>query len=217
MLERIRQSTALQWLTIAGLILALYITYSIVMAIVHSGKIKVTVNVLPQNSKITLNGKPAGKTLYLSPGNYTFAASADGWKTDTQKVAINKSAHDVYLLPIPESQQARDLVKNNSKFQAEREELGGDRFNLQNQQALQKHPILKYLPYTQSTPPFSIDYGLTDGVNGDLKLVISNSSPNGREAAIDWIRQHGEDPTNMNIVFQDFSNPLGPELEGGIR
>lgn len=209
MLERIRQTTPAQRLFIAAVVVALFITYNVVLAITRIGEIKVSVNVIPKNAEVTVNGKPSSKrTLYLSPAKYTFVASAEGWKTDTQAITVSKTVHDAYLLPSPSSQQAQNLLKNDPKLQQERETLGGERVDLQNQEALKQNPILKYLPYTQDSPPFTIDFGPSNNGNGDMLLLVSNSSPNGRQAAIDWIRQHGEDPTNMQIIFSDFISPL---------
>lgn len=214
MLEKAKQITTKQWIFLIGLAVVLFVTYNIVLAVTRIGEVKVSINVIPKDSKVTVNGKPSSKrTLYLSPASYTFTASAEGWKTDTQQVAISKASGEVYLLPSPESQAVQDFLRKNPKIQIERETLGGKRVALQNQEALGQNPILKYLPYTNDSPPFTIDYGPAEAGKGNILLLVSNSSPNGRQAAIDWIRQHGEDPTNMEIKFTGFTNMLFPGFE----
>ena len=56
--------------------------------------------------------------------------------------------------------------------------------------------------------PFSLDYGTNPHVKNKVFIEVSDSSPEGRVNALHWIRSHGFDPTDLDIRFDDFSNPL---------
>lgn len=209
MLGKIKQITTAQWLFLTGFLVVIFIAYNLILVMTRGGEIKVNINVLPDNAKVTINNKPHDKTVvYLSEGKYDFSASADGWKTDTQIINISKDNHQVYLLPDPESEDAKNWLEKNPKIQLKREELGGEKAAAQNQAFLSKNPLLQYLPYSQESPPFTIDYGPSPVRKNDIFLTVSGSSPNGRQAALDWIRQQGADPTDLDITFSGFVNPL---------
>jgi hypothetical protein len=71
-----------------------------------------------------------------------------------------------------------------------------------------RHPLDGHIPHIDVAAPYSIDYG--DSAQGQtaLPLVISNSSPNGRAAALRWIREAGYDPTTLDIRYDEYVNPL---------
>jgi hypothetical protein len=192
----------------AGLV-ALFIFYQIVVALSRAGETKVRLVVVPNDSTVSVNNKVVkGRTLYLGQGEYTFSAKKDGWNTDTQSVHVGKEAVQVGLIPDPASEQAQQFLKDNPDVQLQREAVGGLRANTKGEELRGNNPIINSLPYTQESPPFTIDYGLSQERKGDVFLIVSDSSPNGREAAVDWIRQQGLDPTNVDITFSGFVNPL---------
>ena len=70
-----------------------------------------------------------------------------------------------------------------------------------------KHKVLFLnLPTTDIDGPFTLTYLYTkDGVD---YVKVTDSSPRGRMNALHWLRQNGVDPTDINIQFDDFTNPL---------
>lgn len=70
------------------------------------------------------------------------------------------------------------------------------------------YPLAGNIPHVDISGPYSIDYG--DGAPGAtaLPLVISDSTPHGRIAAIEWIRSQGVDPTTIDIRYDEYINPL---------
>jgi hypothetical protein len=204
-------TTPKQRILFGAIVIFLLVTWQIGILISHVGKTKVSVTVIPKDARITLNHKSfSSKTAYLHPGEYTFAASKEGWKTDTQIIDVGKKKVVVNLLPAPNSSEAYNWLKNNLKTQLEREKLGGENVAMKSNEVLQKNPIIGRLPYTDLTGPFSIDYGPSPTRRNSVFLIISNSSPAGRQKALDWIRRHGQDPTNLEIRYYGFSNPITP-------
>jgi hypothetical protein len=174
------------------------------------GKAKVTLVALPKDSVITIDGQRSqAGDVYLKPGSHTFIAAKDGF-TDAKKILKTQKGEKqvVYLLPIPSSQKALEYLASNPNIQAQREAVGGQEDTTITKETTAQSPIIKLLPFTDIYGPFSIDYGTShDRVNGTY-LTVSDSSPNGRAKALQWIREQGYDPTSLEIQFSDFDNPL---------
>jgi hypothetical protein len=192
-----------------GAVSIIFVAYLVTLAVTRMGETKVVVTVIPETASVTLDeGSIDPGTLYLKPGKYTFKASATGWKTDIQLISVGGKALDVNLIPAPDSPEARTYLRTNPDVQTEREKIGGENFNKNSQAFANKNPIVNLLPYTDPAGPFSIDYGASESRKNGVFLVISDSSANGRVNALKWIRQQGYDPTNLEITYLDYSNPL---------
>jgi len=195
------------WIIVA--LFLLLIVYWTALSITRAGKTKVSIIVIPQDANVTLDNKPVSSgDLYLAPGDYTFSASKNGFKTDTHSVKVGKESLTVGLLPEPESTEAKKWLSDNSELQLQREELGGINANREGDELVEKNPILDALPYKDIYGPFNVDYGASDRQKGGILLDINGSTPPGRAKAIEWIRQQGQDPTDLEIRYSDFKNPL---------
>jgi len=216
-MEQNRQAIRLTVVIIVVFILFLIVN-SIYTAISHSGKTKVTIEVLP-TSQIFVNGKKqaegSNEVLYLKPGEYTFTAKSKGFRDDTQKVTITKDPANVALTPEAASDEAFELLKNDPELQAKREQLGGMRASNTAQALTQQTPLIANLPVTDLYGPYKIDYGPSSDRSNGVFIEISDSSPEGRDKALKWIRQQGQDPTDLEIRYIDFNNPLKPAPESG--
>lgn len=177
------------------------------------GKTKVSINVSPSDSMISINNKPSSRGVkYLKPGKYTFTAKRDGFSDDTIALELQNISQEIQLIPSPITQAAFDFLKNNPKIQIEREALGAQRSEQTGQKITNTNPLISKLPYTDIDGPFTIAYALTPSSDGTVDIIISDSSPEGRENAIKWIKSQGVDPSDLNLIFYDFQNPL---LVGG--
>jgi hypothetical protein len=196
------------------LLVVIFTIYSLVATIQHAGKTAVNIQVVPTNAEITVNGVEygAGK-IHLKPGSYEIVAKYPGFADDRQQIDVDEDATDVILLPEPNSEAAYQLLEENPKIQQQREALGGQAANQKGAAQEQKSPIITLLPYTDITAPFSVDYGPSDYREGDVVLIISNSTPSGRDAALRWIKQQGYDPKDLELVFEDYVNPLTQNTE----
>lgn len=67
-------------------------------------------------------------------------------------------------------------------------------------------PLVNILPATDVTAPFTIKYVTTK--NNVPSLEISDSTPIGREKALEWLYSRDYNPTQLDISFLDFLNPL---------
>lgn len=192
----------------------LFVIYQVGVSVSRIGENKVTVNIVPKDAKITVNGKPApSNAIYLGPGNYNISGSKTGWKTASQSIKMGKSSIEVFLIPVPESDQAKALASK-PNIRRQREEIGSKFANSQGQQTENQNPLITALPYTSVDGPFSIDYGPSTARKNGVIYIISNSSPEGRQNALRWIKEHGQDPTDLQIEYDGFVNPL---VSGGSR
>lgn len=197
--------------TFLGIIAIIFI-YFVFIAISRIGETKTTFIVIPENSEIYVNDKRTkGLSIYLSQGKYSVSARSEGYEEDTVEINVVKNAKDVILLPKPVSQEALTFLSNNPEVQSRRESLGGQRADQDGQKLIDKNRLLPKLPYTDILGPFSIDYSLTPSTNDKVALIISDSSPDGRQNALKWIRQQNQDPSEYEIIYQDFVNPLALE------
>lgn len=196
------------------LVVVLVVLYGAVITGQRIGKTAVDIQAVPSNSEITVNGVEYenGKT-YLKPGTYDFVAKYPDFSDAKKTVTITDESAEVILLPEPNTEAANEYLASNPDIQREREALGGREANLKGLEQEKKTPIITLLPYSDLTAPFSIDYGPSDYRKGDVVIIISNSTPDGRDYALRWIRQQGYDPADMEIVFDDFVNPLTQNSE----
>jgi hypothetical protein len=193
-------------------VVLLFIIYQACISVSRIGENRVVIDVVPTDSKITVNSKPVpADAVYLGPGNYTISGSKEGWKTDTQSIKMKKSSVSIFLIPVPESDQAKALASE-PDIRRQREDIGSKLANSKGQQIENQNPLISDLPYTSLEGPFSIDYGPSTTRTNGVVYVISNSSPDGRQNALRWIKEHGQDPTDLQIEYDGFVNPL---MSGG--
>lgn len=177
------------------------------------GKINVFIKVLPEDSVVYINNKKsnAGNN-HLKPGKYTIKASKDGFKDDSVTVYVESSELNIGLTPDPNSEEANKWLRDNPQIQEEREAIGGQMASLRGEYVEKQTPLINSLPYDDISAPFSIDYGGSKNRSYGTFIVISNAVPQSRVEALNWIRQQGTSPTDIEIQYKDFKNPL---VEGG--
>lgn len=182
---------------------------SIYSFINRQGKIKVTIDVIPVDSMIIVDGEKSSKTTYLNPGLHTFIATKDGFSNYKQTVIISDDNHQVALILEPESDEAKEWYRKNIS-DSELQKVRSSQIKATTNSAMEKNPILNILPKTDITGPFKIDYSFSDLDNYDAYITISYSTPDGRKKAFNWIRSNNIDPTTLDIRYKEgeFTNPL---------
>ncbi len=193
-----------------GIMVALLVVYLVAINLSRSGKTAVIIDVAPSDSTVTVDGKEVGAgKIYFSPGNYSFNASRPYFEDDKVSVSVKAKGGEVFvdLLPEAKSDEAKLFLEENPDVQAAREVVGGHRANSKGLQIEKQTPLITKLPFTSIDGPFTIDYGPSPTRKNGTFLIVSDSSPEGRVAALKWIRQQGYDPTDFEIQFDDFVNP----------
>lgn len=195
--------TALTVLLIAA------IAAGLIVYVPRQGKTRVTIDVVPVNSLITIDGRNVkGSVQYIQPGEHTFTAHITGFSDDTRKVNIGTSETTVYLLPAPFTTDAQNWIKNNPDFQSQREGIAGQIANQRGEALRAANPLINQLPYVPDDMLFSLDYTTTRDDPPTIYYTISNSSPDGRKEALSWLRSVNVDPATIDLRYSDFNNPL---------
>lgn len=176
------------------------------------GKTRVDIQAIPQDAMISINGTTSTKGKhYLSPGKYTFSAERSGFETYSIDIEIKDERTYVGLAPEPSSEEGYRWLEEHPEVQSEREGIGGANANQKGEELSQAIPIINSLPFSSVPGPFTIDYGYSQSRKDGIFLLVRNSSPNGRVNALKWIREQGADPTDLEIRYSDFNNPLSPK------
>jgi hypothetical protein len=173
------------------------------------GKERVFIEVIPTDAVIYIDGKKISSgDNYIKKGTYGFSAKKEGFRDDIQIITIPKGGLDIGLIPEPKSTKAKKWLQDNPKIQDNREAIGGKMSELRGYFIENKTPIISVLPYYDSIAPFSIDYGGSRSGEYGTLIIISNSIPQSRVEALKYIKQNGSNPTDLEIMYKDFKNPL---------
>ena len=195
-------------ITVAILLFLVVIGFSIYTIVVRAGKIKATVTAYPDDSLVTMDGKTISQgDTYLTPGKHTFIAKKTGFTDDTVTADISEDSSTVILLPTPQSDEAV-AWSNQPDVTAKREALGGQKATMRGTSLSKQYPLVDKLPYIDITGPFALDYGYTGKDNSDIYFIIHDSTPDGRQAALKWMRQQGLDPATLDLRYGEYKNPL---------
>lgn len=172
------------------------------------GKIVVRIRAIPADSEITINGKRGSSgSKKLVPGNYTFSATRGGFAKAESTITVTKESEDinVRLLLTPVSEKAIKWASDHSDEYQELEAQAGEESAEQGEAFNEKYPITSRLPFKNLL--FSINYTTLDTKNG-FKILIEASTAKDRQYAIRQIKNWGYDPSDYEIVFTNFNNPL---------
>lgn len=198
-------------------VLAIAILYTVHLQTTETYTSKVEIDVIPDDATVKLDGaETKERSFALTPGSYRFEASKDGFEPSVQFVEVPEpdTEIEVGLTPNPISKEANEWLEKNPEIQMQREALGGLNAGRSGAERERQTPLLVDLPYDQfgryegRIGPFSVDYGPTEDRQNGVFILISNSSPNGRKNALEWIQDQGTNPADIELVYDDFNNPL---------
>jgi hypothetical protein len=205
-------------ITILGiaLVVLLVLVLFVIPFFQHQGKVALTVTVLPKDSTFLVDNKKtrAGK-VYVAPGKHTLKATrpdfADVSKSiDTAKINTKDT---IYLMPKPNSENAFTYLETHPEVQQQREAAESVEVQRQQQQ-LSKYPIISQLPYTAAGFEYVINYDAETDSNGDIKVTfnVKITSDDAKAEALQWFKDHGTDPSKLNITFEGVQLPDDPNI-----
>ncbi len=208
------ESTRLKalFLGILGL-LAMVVIFGFIGSLSHNSKSETIVEVAPSTAQVTIDGKSVQPgTIYLGAGNHTVVASLDNFASDEQHITTKSGKpSNIVIMLSPANDAGRKYLADNPTYQMQREGIAGRDI------PIAETPLLKLLPTTSSEipGPYAIDYGASSSRPNGTVIIITDSSPSGRAKALKWLRGQGFEPTNLEIQFNDFVNPLALTYTGG--
>lgn len=165
---------------------------------------KLDIQVAPENSAITLNGKPVSAGNYrLKPGNYTVKAVYNGFSPASQNTSLKKGDSKFSGLVLdPDSPQTANWYQSHPSDQRLAESISGRNFDLTASEQLSRLPLIKDLPFVDQF--FRVDYGVSKAHPTDpsaVALYIKYYSAAGKQQALDWLKFKGYDPSKLEIIY----------------
>lgn len=198
-------------LVLCGLIIA----WGAVNFISHLGSTKLVVKVIPDDSKITLNGKPIrGGTVYLKPGHYVFVATRKDFGPASRTIDVREKTpgQTIYLLPVPNTPEAIVYLNTHPEVQRQREVVGATNSVSTQAELTKKYPILNKLPAYNSS--YRIDYtvGAHNTVSFKITLYAILNNPNQyqqyqqqlqdyKAQALQFLQTNGINPEKFSITY----------------
>lgn len=161
-----------------------------------------------KNTPILINGKDYGKgpiRLSLKTGHYTIATEVNPrlLTSDKKEVDLGYGKKEKVFVEIKLKKLTPDQISNLSEAdKAEFTSLGQELTTQGEETMAQNNPLVKYLPYTDPSTKFKIDY---DGqvINTKFTLTVYGNDTNAIKAnqnsALNWIKSHGGDPLKINL------------------
>lgn len=190
------------------IVMALIVVWAVADYVSHIGKVPVVVSTVPGDASVSLDGnRIGGGTQWIIPGTYKVTVKKDGFAEQARKIIISpEKAQNVLALALkPQSDDAKKWAKEHADDYKKNEEFGAIEARNNGDFFSKRNPITTKLPYTD--PYFKIGY-VTDPNDLSIKLTIETPSPRYRFYAVEKIRSMGYDPTDFEIMFKDFHNPL---------
>ena len=186
----------------------LLIAWSVVTLIGRIGKLPLQISVVPSDASITINGGSYHNgTVWIKAGTYTMTVEKSGFTTQKKSVAVTdqKDKNVVAVSLVAESDDAKKWADQHKDEYSKNEQYGAIEADQAGKYFSAKNPITDKLPFKD--PYFTISYQARDDLS--IKLLVDTPSPRYRFYAIEKIRELGYDPTDFEIEFSDFHNPLG--------
>lgn len=190
----------------AGILIAILFIFGVASGIHLQLQGALQVDVVPNDSTITLNGHkiPQGKAIGVNQGTYTLKVSRNGFATQTQTVTIaNRDKKDIKIYLLANNDIGQHWLDLHPEQAIEIEGTGSQAYDKLSTQNTNNTPIVSQLPIYD--PQFRIDYGLSEEHPNDSNAVgiyITALTPLGRQLALQAIRDNGYDPSDMEIIFQ---------------
>ena len=193
-------------LAIGAILLIVVVGWGLFTYVSRIGKVPVVINAVPSNSTVYAGEIRVGSgTVWLVPGEYTIKSSKEGFADRQKKVTVSndKKNNVVALALTPESDEAKQWADKHQQQYKNNEEFGAIEARINGEQFRQNNPVTAKLPYDD--PYFQINYVVEDD---DVIVTITTPSPRYRYLAVQKFRELGFDPSDYQIRFTDFTNPL---------
>ena len=181
---------------VVALILIVLIGWNIQSSLQKSGTVPVTVERIPKDSNITIDGAGIGNgsTVNLAPGVYEFTVAREGYATRTFTQTVSSEEQNAFSFVLAaETEEARKSADPNAYHDVS----SGDVID----------PILDQLPIKNLI--ISIDVVSWDDLKPaePVNLVIS-AAAGYRSGALNKIRELGFDISNYRYTFTNYEDPF---------
>lgn len=183
--------------------------YAIFIAADRAGKVHVDLAIVPDDAKVTVDGKDVNPNLtYIQPGKkYSFKAQREGFESLEIESYVSNDNKIVTLPLTPESEEAKKWAQNNQDKYSVLEAKASKAANEEGEKITEQNPIVSSLPYKNLI--YTIGYrGDPSDPSGRSIIVIIDARPNSRTAALQKLGELGGDITTLKIEFANYENPF---------
>lgn len=164
----------------------------------------IVLEVVPSGAKSTINGRGVREgTTKLKPGIAEVVITKKGFETARQTVVL-KEGESKYLgfVLVSNSPSTADWYQKHPEDAKRAENLSSLNYDQVSADDVKETPFILKLPFISSDEQFRIDYGQSDTDSNRIVIYISANSQEARNAALEWIRSVGYDPSTLNIVYR---------------
>ena len=184
------------------------ISYFIYQKIDQSGKIQITINLVPKDSKVIVGNQEYKNGLnYIKSGEYKITVKKDGFITKTLTQNLLTETDEINVSLVAQSDEAKKWASNNKSVYSEFESLVDKNTQQKGVNFLANNPITKYLPFKNYLYSIGSKLDSSDKTGNSIIITI-NSSEQYRQSAISQIERWGFNIADFNIEFNDFTNPF---------
>jgi len=167
----------------------------------NSGNI--TLVIVPSDAIVQVdNIKVSSKTANYSNGQHVIKVSRKGFKDKTRSFIASSDKKTIEIALDTSSAEGVQYLKDHPKEALLRESIIGKESNALGDLSAAKNPVMNLLPYIDRE--FRIDYGRSAKYPNDplkIAVVITYTSDQGKQDAMDWLRLKGYDPTQLEIIY----------------
>lgn len=213
-MQNIDKSTKIKIYSVLGIfgVISVLIIGWWVWSDIYCGKL--ILGIAPESSNITINGKNfKNGTHNLTPGKYKVEVSKDGFKSSSKEFEIKSGKKTNIVLAL-----AQNDPKGNWYIEHERDDIirsgaGYEKITDTMSSLIRKHPLVKDLPYTNTTKGsvitgFAISYVLKPEDKTEVSKinVVIYSKCNSsnfkfyKDLAIDWMKSRQKNVLNDYTV-----------------
>ena len=138
---------------------------------------KLLLSIAPESSNITINGKKIQNgTHTMTPGKYKVEVSKDGFESASKEFEIKSGQKTNISLALAQNDPNGTWYNEHEKDDIIRSGAGYAKITETMKKLTEKHPIVKHLPYTNSTKTslptgFSITYNLDTKDKTEVKDI----------------------------------------------
>ena len=163
----------------------------------------IVLEVVPSGAKSTINGRGVREgTTKLKPGIAEVVITKKGFETARQTVVL-KEGESKYLgfVLVSNSPSTADWYQKHPEDAKRAENLSSLNYDQVSADDVKETPFILKLPFISSDEQFRVDYGQSETDSNQIVIYISANSQEARNAALEWIRSVGYDPSTLNIVY----------------
>lgn len=170
---------------------------------------RVKISIIPSDATVLIDNKKVdtSKTLALKGGKHNLTAKKGGFKDyETSFEVKSGSSKSMEVRMAYNNYVGYQWLVDHPEQQYELEGRSSRYIQQQNVIMRNDNPIISRLPYLD--PQFRIDYGVSKknpDTEGALAIYVQSYTPDGRQAALSWIKSQGYDVSTMEIIFNEGS------------